>query len=53
MLFPPKKTIYKLIRRGFPKVLEMMRVVWVQGRVTRCVCEKVARNVAQSISCEN
>jgi hypothetical protein len=26
-------------------------IIW--GRVTRCVCEKVAQNVAQDISCEN
>jgi hypothetical protein len=28
-------------------------IMYISIRVTRCVCEKVAQNVAQSISCEN
>jgi hypothetical protein len=30
-----------------------VRENWFSGRVTRCVCEKIAQDVAQSILCHN
>jgi hypothetical protein len=37
---------------GSAKILALLTFD-VLGRVTRCVFEKVAQNIAQSISCEN
>jgi hypothetical protein len=38
---------------NFSKLFKVTLAVWSSGKVTRWVCEKMIRNVAQHIFCQN